>query len=383
MKKIPFNKLHANVRKKYNRAKTQLLMKSPFFGSLMLQCQHIFTSDVPTMGTDGRDLYFNPDFVKSLSHQELMGVMVHELCHKMFLHRIRAEHYKDADKQRMRWNVAADYALNPVVVEAGFSLPNDALLDDQYKGMTAEQIYDKLGENLPDDAEDHFVFEGQPLSNEEARQLEREVKLQVAAAATMTKDYGSLPGEIQKLIDENAKSRVDWKAALAAFIEENVFGDDDITFKRPDRRVMPHDLYLPTTEGHKVPPIAVVFDTSGSIYSFPEVVEQFVAEIKSIAEHLKPEAVHFICNDTQVQSHQLYEHADEIEFELKGGGGTDFQQCFEYLEELDEYKPAVVLVMTDLYFNFSNISSSYPVMWVTYGDANEEEVPFGQKLQIQ
>lgn len=383
-----------NTKRKYDRAKTQLLYRAPFFGSLMLQCRHIWTDRIPTMATNGKDLLFNPEFVKTLSVEELMGVLVHEICHKIYLHILRAEkyatiingHVKDPKDQAklQKWNAACDYAINPIVIDAGFKLPEGSLLDDQYKGMLAEDIYEKLP-SPPAGTEEHFVFDGiGNMSKEEMDELERQVKVETAAAAAMSKDHGSLPADIRKLLEENSKSKVDWKAVLVSFIEENIFGDDDITFKRPNRRMLAHDLYLPSTEGIQTPPISVMFDTSGSIYSYPEVTEQFIAEIQSISEHMLPEATHIICNDTRVQSHEIYERGEDISFELQGGGGTDFHEAFTYIQTMDEYQPKVNIVFTDMYFDYSNLEPSIPTLWVVYGtDYSSDEPPFGTLVHIE
>lgn len=391
---ISIDKIDVNTKRKYNRAKTQLLYRAPFFGALMLQCQHIWTNEVPTMATDGVNLYFNPNYVSNLSDEELMGVLVHEICHKMYLHRLRAEKYAEFKNGRLvdvqdgpkmkKWNIACDYAINPIVLEAGFKLPENALLDDKYKGMLAEKIYDLL----PDDTgnpENHFIFTSgnQATSNEASDELKRQIKLDTAAAAAMSKDHGNLPSDVKKLLNENAKSTVDWRAVLSAFIEESIFGDDDITFKRPNRRMLVHDMYLPSTEGIQTPAISIMYDTSGSIYSYPEVTEQFTAEIQSISEHLLPEAIHIICNDTRVQSHDIFERGEDVHFNLKGGGGTCFIQAFKHIQELDEYAPKVNIVFTDLYFDYSNLEPSIPTLWVVYGDYSSDEPPFGTVVRIE
>ena len=364
----------------YDRAKTQLLFSNPFFSALMLQCQHIWdTSHVPTAGTDGKNLYFNPNYCATLTEQEFQGLLVHELLHKIFLHHIRAYKYKDVPDNLEKWNRACDYAINPIVLEARFILPPGALIDDQYKGMTAEQIYDLLPDTPTQPAENHFVFTDKPLTDKDAR----EIKVQVAAAANTAKNAGELPGALKNLIEENARTVIDWKAALADFMEVNLGGDDDITFKRPNRRMLVHDMYLPAYESTQTGPVCIMYDTSGSIYGDPEAMASFNAEIRSLVEHTQPEAVHIICNDTQVQSHEIFSPDEELDLRLVGGGGTDFDQAFEYLHALDEYPPRVNLVFTDLYFRHEHLQSDIPTLWITYGDdVNVSLPPFGTVLHV-
>jgi len=373
-------KLDPNTQRKYDRAKTQVLFRNQFFGSLMLQCRHIFTEDIPTMATDGRDILFNPNWIKDLEVEELMGVIVHEICHKVFLHIIRAKSLCGKDRAKLgRFNRAADYALNPSVKEAGFALPEGALLDDQYEGLLAEEIYLLLPED--EEYEDHFVFSD--MSNEQIKDLTRQIKIEMAAAEATAGGTGNIPGSIKKLLEDNAKTKVDWKAVLADFIEDSIMGDDDITFKRPNRRMLVHDLYLPSTEGVQVPPICISFDTSGSIYAYPEVVQQFTTEIQSIVDHMAPEAVHLICNDTRVQSHEVYEQGEELMVELTGGGCTCFIECFKHVKDLTEHEPKVHIVFTDLEFDYNAVESEVPVLWVTYGKPHTYEPAIGTVVHIE
>lgn len=381
MEIIKYNDLPPDIKRKSDRAKTQLLLKSPFFGSLLLQCKQTWTKSIPTAATDGRDLLFNPDFVSSITEVELQGVIVHELLHKIFLHTTRILAKPEYKKAPMKWNAACDYALNPVVKQSGFTLPVDHLDDNDYHGKMAEEIFPLLPEDSQPSMED--ILQPAGLTDQEIKELEREINVQVGAAAITDKNWGKLPGAITNLIDKLGEQKVDWRAALAEFIQTSFQGDDDITFKRPNRRMMVHDLYLPATEGVIIPPVSIMFDTSGSIYSFPEAVTQFVTEIKSITDHLQPECTHIICNDTKVRSHEQIMPGEELEVELKGGGGTDFGRAFKYIQDL-EYPPAMNIVFTDLYFDYDNLEASVPTLWVTYGSDNNSRVPpFGQVIHIE
>src|SRR5271170_7465506 len=109
-----------------------------------------------TMATDGRSLFYDKDYVKGCSDQELVGLFAHEVMHPAMQH-----HTRRGERDPGLWNEAADYAINPVLTEAGFVLPGTPLHDSQYRGMTAEQIYEVLrdacggeqSESLPEDEE--------------------------------------------------------------------------------------------------------------------------------------------------------------------------------------------------------------------------------------
>ena len=130
------------------RARTQLLMLHPFFGSLALRLRVVETRAVPTAGVaesitvNGTILAYNPDFIAKLSPQETMAVVAHEVLHCAFKHIFRL-----ADREPMRWNIAADLAINPLIQDQGMRLPQGALLDDKYRDMEAETIYARLPED--------------------------------------------------------------------------------------------------------------------------------------------------------------------------------------------------------------------------------------------
>jgi predicted metal-dependent peptidase len=66
------------------------------------------------MATDGVSSFYNPEFVDTLNAAELAGVLAHEVMHPAFQH-----HTHRGDRERKRWNMACDYAIHPLLQEAG------------------------------------------------------------------------------------------------------------------------------------------------------------------------------------------------------------------------------------------------------------------------
>ncbi len=127
------------TRTKLTKARTRLVLSQPFFGSLALRMGLIENPAIETMATNGRDVYFNPSFVDGLSMDELVGVLAHEVMHPACNH-----HTLRGGRDAERWNIAADYAINPVLIDNGFTLPEGALLDPACSGLSAEAIYNRL-----------------------------------------------------------------------------------------------------------------------------------------------------------------------------------------------------------------------------------------------
>jgi predicted metal-dependent peptidase len=127
---------------KVTKARTRLLIEQPFFGTLCLRLEISKRTDMPTMATDGRYIFYNPDFVEKLSHPELMGVFAHEVLHCALSH-----HTRRGDRHPVVWNIAADFVINPILKDAGMQLPAGCLYDQKYAGKSAEEVYADLMQN--------------------------------------------------------------------------------------------------------------------------------------------------------------------------------------------------------------------------------------------
>ncbi|MGA2000215.1 MAG: VWA-like domain-containing protein [Terriglobales bacterium] len=132
-------KTPVNPEEKLCRARTQLLLNQPFFGTLCLRLKLVAMSGLPTMATDGRRLVYNPAFVAQLTPAELEGVIAHEVMHVALAH-----HCRRGDRELQLWNEAADYAVNPILLDNGITLPGDLLIDAAFRNLSAEEIYAQL-----------------------------------------------------------------------------------------------------------------------------------------------------------------------------------------------------------------------------------------------
>lgn len=374
------------------KARTHLVLKHPFFGCLLLSCKMTEDNSIPTAATDGKDLYYNTDFIGKLKHEELMGLLAHEVSHKMFLHVPR----KGSRDMRL-WNVAGDFAINLILKECGLILPAGALYDEKFKGMTSEAIYDLLKDKIDEktkggasednalkgelnggDLPDHLK-EGPELSEAEQAELEADIKTQIAQASAMARAAGKLPDSIARIVNDVLKPKVDWKKQLREFILETA--KNDYTFRRPNRRLMAHDLYMPSLTGTEMPPFALAFDTSGSIYGNQDSLETFVAEINGIIADCSPLSVVVVYADTKVAHSQELEQGELLEPEIKGGGGTAFSETFDWLNE-HETDFAGIIYFTDLYCSDFGETDT-PTLWAVYDNPKPSEPPFGQVVQIE
>ena len=133
------------VEEKLTTARISLLLKKPFFGNMATRLKLKETPGLPTAATDGRHLYYNADFIDALDVKQVEFLICHEVLHVAFEHMLRR-----GDRDPQGWNVAADYAINTIIINEGIGKEPTGdmapLYDPQYDGLSAEQIYDKLSD---------------------------------------------------------------------------------------------------------------------------------------------------------------------------------------------------------------------------------------------
>ena len=126
------------------KARTALLLDHPFFGSLLFRLKGRECRSIATMATDGISLFYNPAFVDTLNSATLCGVLAHEVMHPALQHHVRR-----SGRDPKRWNEACDYAINSLLLDDGLSLPEGVLVDERFRGWSAEQIYTLLSRSRP------------------------------------------------------------------------------------------------------------------------------------------------------------------------------------------------------------------------------------------
>jgi len=118
------------------KARAALITAHPFFGALALHLQPVQTTSYSRLATDGRYLFYNVEFLDTVTSEELKGIIAHEVYHCALKH-----HTRRNGREPKKWNQATDFVINPMVLKAGLKLPTWVLLDPQYDGLGAEQVY--------------------------------------------------------------------------------------------------------------------------------------------------------------------------------------------------------------------------------------------------
>jgi predicted metal-dependent peptidase len=384
------------------KARTVLVLDHPFFGSLLFRLKDRPSSSVKTMATDGVSLLWNPAFVETLNAATLGGTLAHEVMHPALHH-----HLRRSGRDPKRWNIACDYAINPLLIDAGLKLPEGVLIENRFRGMSAEQIYNLLeseadsgeGDNGEDqsgaagggtnrapggdESRDPGVPEtdggiGQVLDAPEAADdspsaeaQAREWDVAVNQAMTVARQVGKVPAGVERTVEGAAEAAVDWRELLRRLWSESIAAD--YSWMRPNRR----HLWTPGVVREGVGEVAIAVDCSGSISA--RQLRLFEAEARSILEGRRPERVYVLYFDAAVHKAETYEAGQRITLNPVGGGGTAFGPCFEWLDERG-IRPQTMVFLTDLYGSFPPSAPSYPVLWASTG---RREAPFGEVIPMQ
>lgn len=130
-----------DAQQKVSKAREALMLDQRFFGTLICAMPFVLAKQIrgqriDTAATDYARVYFNPDYIDTLVLGEVKGLYCHEILHPALGHNLRRN-----GRDPFLWNVACDYAINPMILAAGMTLPKGVLINPDYAGMSAEEIY--------------------------------------------------------------------------------------------------------------------------------------------------------------------------------------------------------------------------------------------------
>jgi len=364
-------------------ARVGLLLRHPFFGNMATRLRILAADDwLPTAAVDGRNLYYNTQFFNAMNNKEIEFVVAHEILHMVFDHLGRRE-----DRNPMLYNIAADYKVNNLLVRDRIgTTPSivDCFQDFKYEADTSEEIYDKLfedakkagkelqelldqlddegemlDEHLDDgdgsgdegeeekDANGNNVSKKRPkYSKEELKKIRDEIKEGMMTAAQAA-GAGNTPGEVARMIKELTEPKMNWREILQQQIQSTI--RNDFTFGRPNRKSWHTGAILPGQDFDETIDIAVALDMSGSIGNAQ--AEDFLGEVKGIMDQYADYNIKVWCFDTKVYNEQDFSAdggEDLLDYEIMGGGGTDFMANWEYMKETG-YVPKKFIMFTDGY----------------------------------
>ena len=423
------------VEDKLVAARTRLILDKPFLGALVLRLPLQIANPAwcPTTGTDARKFYYNPEYVQELRTDEAQFVLAHEALHCALSHFARRQH-----RVKHRWDLACDYAINPILLADGLKPPPGMIMMKEYVGMNAEEIYpllddndmtetldqhlydkendpaeggrdtsdnpldnrdkqeeppppkDSKSENTPEQGEGskgsgqqpEFDEQSQggappppPLSQQEAEELSVQWQQRLAGAAQQAQQAGKLSGIMKRLVEELLQPRLPWRTLLAHYM--TAVARDDYSYTRPSSRRGDPAIF-PTLKSHQINAV-VALDVSGSVND--KELQDCLSEINAIKGQVRAAVTLLACDSEIVEGFpRRFEPWEEATLPqaMPGGGSTDFRPVFTWTQQQDQ-QPDLLVYFTDAQGFFPATPPNFPVIWLVKG---KSPVPWGTRVQL-
>jgi len=390
-----------NVADRIKKAHIAIMQHKKFCAySGVLACGKVTVGDdVPTAATDGWNVIYNPEFIKEhMPHDpELRFLVLHEATHKAYRHMVT---WKALHEENPRLaNIAADYFVNLNLHDTddgeGFiKMPAIGVpVEPKYRGWSVHMIYADLKKQQEEQdgdgngdgdggGMDEHDWDGNEANGDPAKEQAQadEIQRAIRQGEIMRKKLaGKGAGQSDGLFGDLLSPKIDWRKVLREFITETCSGRDESSWRKPNRRYLGMDIYMPTMIGTTMTELVIGFDTSGSIFGGNEMT-RFVSEIKTIIEEVKPSKVHVIYWDTEVAGHQTFEDGQFAvqDLKIKGGGGTDGSVLFDYLRD-KRITPQAIVQFTDGYVGDWG-RTDVPTLWAITSDL---VAPFGTSIKVE
>lgn len=359
----------------YNRAKVGLMLRKDavFFTSVYFSLRHIWDEAHPTAYTNGTVVAFNPEFFLSLTQDERIFLMLHEALHVAFMHMDRL-----GTRRHSLWNQAADHAINLLLKEKGFVMPDAGLADVRFKDMAADQIYKILETEQPEGTNGPPCMDDlrAPSNPGELRRQVEDILVKAAIRAKQENaDPGMIPGDIQIKLNKLLNPKLPWQQILQRFL--SAFTKNDYTFLKPNRRFLP-DFWMPSLHSQSLQDVAIAVDTSGSVSNAE--FTAIVSEIASIFRMLRPNKITLVQFDTAIKSVDAIHNIRElVNAKFTGRGGTNIDPVIKWAKEK---KPQLLLIFSDGEFHSPHHTHTGPIIWLVYNNPHFT-APFGKVIRYE
>jgi len=426
------------IENKLTAARTKLILDKPFLGALVLRLplQEADPAWCVTTGTDAKKFYYNPEFIDALKPAETQFILAHEALHCALSHFSRRQH-----RIKHRWDLACDYAINPILIAEGLTPPPGILNMKAYEGMSAEEIYPLIADNDMSetldqhlyDKEDQFAEGGQDSSdnpldhdNEGSKPPEEKESRENSSGGGSSGEQEKDPeGSGQQEFDENSggseappppldsaeaeELSIQWQQRMAGAAQQaQQAGKLSGVMKRlvdtllqpslPWRMLLARymtavarDDYsytrpstrrgepaiFPTLKSAEIN-VLVALDVSGSVSD--KELRECLSEINAIKGQMRARITLVACDSEIIEGFpQVFEPWEEVTLPgtVLGGGTTDFRPVFNWISQQDK-QPNTVVYFTDAQGPFPN-EPYYPVVWLIKGKGT---VPWGQRVQL-
>ena len=407
------------------RLQVQVRMQFPWWAVIANLLDWEIDNSIDTACTNGRWVKFNESFMDSMSEDEQLFVVLHELTHIALKH-----HLRRGTREHSRFNIAADHRINlELKGTKGVRMPACGLADPQYTGLTEYEIYELLADKPEDKPEDQESGDSEDESDDnsddsegsdsdsdesdepgesesesgdngdsdeseassvgmgdvvdgddgsmteaELQEMEKEIDQAIQLAdnlSTMAGKGGGLLGEIARSARE---PEIDWRKPLRRWVT-NEFPSFR-SYRRVDRRWLAAGVVWPGVEKQNQTELVFALDCSSSMSR--QKVAQLSREVESAFQQADLATVHILYFTDGVHIHETYKRGQKFkELSKFPSGGTCFDSLFEYIVE-NCPKAKAAIVMTDGYDEFP----AKPKMNVLWAMTTGIVPPFGEVLKV-
>lgn len=345
----------------------------PFMGGVMISAdtKNGERSDIDTMCTDGKKIFWSGDFVAKNTEIENASVICHEIFHITKKHHLRL-----GNKDPKIWNIACDLDINNSIEglpsfkqpnlklalpDGGyFEIPEYGLTSDFCKKASADEIYKVLMDNydtskdLPQQSWGGEISEptnddGTPMNAEEIEKASQAIDRKIVQAGIKAKKAGAVSDLVQEILDTVQEPKVEWQDAFAF---EFTGGDNNFTYtyKRVNKKHLLWGVVDPVIEGLSCGDVCVLQDTSASVNK--EQRDRGFSEMNDISKTVKPESITIIPFTSRVSEKGIktFAKGEEVTaLEICESGGTAIQPAFSYVDQIwHDHNFKKIVIFTDL-----------------------------------
>jgi len=427
-----------NLDKKLATARTKLILEKPFLGALVLRLPMVRAKDdwCDATFSNGKNFYYNEHYIDALSPEQTQFVLAHEALHCALSHFARRQ-----NRVQHRWDMACDFAINPMLINDGMKPPVDANYLREYDGMTAEEIYPllqdndndqerELEQNLNPDSDNEKDDDSGGSPDQHDQKEGRDQKQKSDSKGQGEEDGGAREdnsdkedgqgkkkegppeegeGEPDPLTPQEIESlSLQWQQRMASAAQQAIQAgkmggsmarmvDHLLQPRLPWRMLLSRYMTMVARDDYTymrpssrrgdpaVYPslrsaqlnIVVALDISGSISN--NEINEFMSEVDSIKAQMRARITLLVC-DSKLDGPWLFEPWDEFSMpkKFKGGGGTSFKPVMQWAQTQDE-APSLIVYFTDAQGEFPEKEPAFPVVWLVKG---KTPVPWGQRVQL-
>lgn len=394
--------------------KRKMLVKYPFFGSVIANVEYKESKEIGTAGTDGKIIYYNPEFLEKLSTPEQTFVFAHEVCHIAFNHILRSE-----GKNQKIWNIATDAVINQFLKRDGLKIVDGGVDIEDAINYDSEELYEKLlkehDENKQSNSESkHENNQGnsEAKQNNESKQesindthgmwsqavkehieqnsnsefkekqeeqnsngefKEKQEELEsMGERESFKKNITEKKRKLEELKESISKQALSGSSSLGEersvnnigyskpivdwryILRESVNYELDWSYKNA---TVEEGVLRPNLEETLIPETEIVLDTSGSINE--ELLGNFLRECKNILKFSKLRVGTF---DVKFYGfHEIRCMKDIENMKFIGGGGTDFNAAVNAFSKRVDNK----IIFTDGYACMPKMKID--AIWIVFG----------------